>query len=86
MRLERGGCAPQESELVRNVVNDPGFIIVTPGIRAASATSDDQKRVMTPSEAVEAGSNYLVIGRPVTGTPKRSSVIKDIIRAIELVN
>lgn len=43
------------------------FLLVTPGIRPAGSQSSDQKRVMTPAEAVKLGANYLVIGRPITG-------------------
>jgi orotidine-5'-phosphate decarboxylase len=45
------------------------FILVTPGIRPAGTSADDQSRTMTPVEAIRAGSNYLVIGRPVTHAP-----------------
>ncbi len=46
------------------------FLIVTPGIRPLQSASDDQKRVFTPQEAVAAGSNYLVVGRPITGSER----------------
>jgi orotidine-5'-phosphate decarboxylase len=45
------------------------FVLVTPGVRPASAAVGDQKRVMTPSEAVQAGADYLVVGRPITAAP-----------------
>ena len=46
---------------------DKNFIIVTPGIRPKWGERNDQKRIMTPSEAIKLGANYLVIGRPITG-------------------
>lgn len=47
------------------------FAVVSPGIRPNSGTNDDQKRVMTPEEAIRAGSDYLVVGRPITGSKDR---------------
>jgi orotidine-5'-phosphate decarboxylase len=58
--------SPHEVGLIRDSVEKPGFLIVTPGIRANSGTADDQRRVMTFAEAVAAGSDYVVVGRPVT--------------------
>ena len=58
-------CSAQEIEIVRREVG-PGFLIVTPGIRPAWAAAQDQKRIMTPALAVEKGSDYLVVGRPIT--------------------
>ena len=61
------GCvaSPQEIRRIRNALG-PGFRIVTPGIRPTTAI-DDQRRVATPRAAVDAGADYLVIGRPITG-------------------
>jgi orotidine-5'-phosphate decarboxylase len=61
-------CSPQEAGLIRPQVGD-GFILVTPGVRPKSAASDDQKRVMTPLDAITSGADYLVIGRPITAAP-----------------
>jgi len=58
-------CSPLEAVEVRPLVNDD-FLLVTPGVRPASAASNDQKRVMTPLDALNSGADYLVIGRPIT--------------------
>ena len=59
-------ASPQEITLIRETCG-PDFAIVTPGIRPASASKDDQARTMTPADAVRAGATHLVIGRPITG-------------------
>jgi orotidine-5'-phosphate decarboxylase len=61
-------CSPRESERLR-AERGKDFVLVTPGVRPASAALNDQKRVMTPGDAIRAGSNYLVVGRPVTAAP-----------------
>ena len=58
-------CSARETRELREQCR-PGFTLVTPGIRPASAAADDQQRVMTPADAIRAGSSYLVIGRPIT--------------------
>ncbi|MCC5881544.1 MAG: orotidine-5'-phosphate decarboxylase [Halomonas sp.] len=58
-------CSAQESHRLRQLCGDD-FLKVTPGIRPASTEHGDQRRVMTPAEAMTAGSTHLVIGRPVT--------------------
>ncbi|MCI0400157.1 MAG: orotidine-5'-phosphate decarboxylase [Gammaproteobacteria bacterium] len=58
-------CSPRDvAELRRRT--DPGFCLVTPGIRPAGAELNDQKRFATPADALRCGANYLVIGRPIT--------------------
>jgi orotidine-5'-phosphate decarboxylase len=58
-------CSAQEAALLREQCGNE-FCLVTPGIRPAEAATDDQSRIMTPRAALEAGSSYLVIGRPIT--------------------
>lgn len=58
-------ASPQEVDLIREACG-ADFAIVTPGVRPAAAALDDQKRVMTPAEAIAAGADYLVIGRPIS--------------------
>jgi orotidine-5'-phosphate decarboxylase len=59
-------CSPREIAAIKAACG-PDFVLMVPGIRPAWAASGDQKRVMTPGEALAAGADYLVIGRPVTG-------------------
>jgi len=58
-------CSAQEAQLLKQQLGQD-FILVTPGIRPAFAQAGDQKRIMSPAAAVQAGSDYLVIGRPIT--------------------
>ena len=77
-------ASPLEIELIRAGVEKKDFLIVTPGIRSRIVeTSDDQKRVMTAKEAIEAGADYLVVGRPITQAANRIAAVEKIIEAIE---
>ena len=58
-------CSPMEAGKVHSVCGN-GFLTVTPGVRFAEGEKGDQKRVMTPAEAKKAGSDYIVVGRPIT--------------------
>lgn len=58
-------CSAREAKLMRGYFGTD-FCLVTPGIRMADSPADDQRRTLTPREAIEAGSSYLVIGRPIT--------------------
>ena len=58
-------CSALETRQLRNIIGD-AFCLVTPGIRPADTAANEQKRVATPREAIENGSDYLVIGRPIT--------------------
>jgi orotidine-5'-phosphate decarboxylase len=57
-------CSPEEAARLREIVGDQ-MCLVTPGIRPAGSAAGDQKRIMTPSRAIAAGSDYLVVGRPI---------------------
>ncbi|VNM35926.1 orotidine-5-phosphate decarboxylase [Streptococcus pneumoniae] len=58
-------CSAQEVQVIKQATN-PDFICLTPGIRPAGAAVGDQKRVMTPADAYQIGSDYIVVGRPIT--------------------
>lgn len=62
-------CSPQELTLLGKQMELSGLVKVTPGVRPTWASTGDQKRVMTPAEAIKAGATYLVIGRPITQPP-----------------
>jgi orotidine-5'-phosphate decarboxylase len=70
-------CSAREIALVRKACG-PDFLIVTPGIRPAGADLADQKRVMTPAEAVRGGADILVIGRPITAASDPAAAARDI--------
>lgn len=61
-------ASPKEISAIRKTIGKD-FVIVTPGVRPSWAAASDQKRVMTPAQALEAGADYIVIGRPVTAAP-----------------
>ena len=67
------GCAgvvasPQEAEMARRI-GGPEFLVVTPGVRPAGSSMDDQARAATPAAALKSGASHLVIGRPITAAP-----------------
>jgi orotidine-5'-phosphate decarboxylase len=70
-------CSAQEASMLKDNYGQ-NFKLVTPGIRTADASSDDQKRIMTPEKAVAAGSDYLVIGRAITKSADPISTMKSI--------
>lgn len=71
-------CSAQEAAKMKQRFG-PAFELVTPGIRPASTAANDQKRIMTPADALAAGSDYLVIGRPITQA-------EDPLRALNEIN
>ncbi|MDC5848896.1 orotidine-5'-phosphate decarboxylase [Vibrio europaeus] len=70
-------CSAQESSMLKSELGKE-FKLVTPGIRPAGAAIGDQKRIMTPVDAIQAGSDYLVIGRPITQAADPAAVLADI--------
>lgn len=68
-------CSAKELKILREHINKK-FIIVTPGIRSKLGEKNDQKRIMTPSEAINLGASYLVVGRPITEAPDPSLALK----------
>ncbi|MEY3156275.1 MAG: hypothetical protein RL257_295 [Actinomycetota bacterium] len=75
-------CSPLEVAVIKAAVGDRA-VLITPGVRMASSSSDDQKRVMTPAQAIAAGSDYLVIGRPITGATDPHLAAADIFSSIK---
>jgi orotidine-5'-phosphate decarboxylase len=75
-------CSPQEAAKVRAAVG-PELVIVTPGVRPTGAATGDQKRIMTPEDAIAAGADYLVVGRPVTQAPDPRAAAETIVAEIE---
>lgn len=75
-------CSPWEIELIKEECGKD-FLVVSPGIRPAWAAAQDQKRIMTPSQAVHKGADFIVIGRPVTQAPSPSEAFAKIINELE---
>jgi orotidine-5'-phosphate decarboxylase len=78
-------ASPREIRLIRERVASERFIILTPGIRPAWSEAGDQKRVSTPSEALKAGADYIVIGRAVTASNEPRDAVERILEEIHSV-
>jgi orotidine-5'-phosphate decarboxylase len=70
-------CSAMEAEALKQLLGQ-AFKLVTPGIRPAGANADDQKRIMTPEQALDVGVDYLVIGRPITKAENPHAVLQAI--------
>ena len=71
-------CSPREAAMVRAIVG-PHMAVVTPGIRPAGSAVGDQKRVMGPAQAIEAGASHLVVGRPITAAAEPAAAARAIL-------
>ena len=74
-------CSPHEAASLKQTQGD-AFVLVTPGVRPAGSDNNDQARIMTPAEAISQGSDYLVIGRPITRAPDPVAALAEIIASI----
>ena len=74
-------CSPREIHILRRVLGS-NFKIVVPGIRMPDQPVDDQQRTATPRQAIEAGADYIVIGRAVTGEPDARSALQRLLESI----
>ena len=74
-------CSPHEIASLHAACGDD-FILVVPGIRPAESAEDDQKRKMTPADAIAAGADYIVIGRPITQAADPSAAAKAIAESL----
>jgi orotidine-5'-phosphate decarboxylase len=73
-----------EAAMLRTRVS-PSFLLVTPGIRLPGAAKDDQVRIVTPQQAIAAGSDYLVIGRPITQSPDPVATLSEINASLQKI-
>ena len=74
-------CSAQEAKALKTELGE-NFKLVTPGIRPEGSDAGDQKRIMTPKQAIDAGSDYLVIGRPITQADNPVKVLRDVNKSI----
>ncbi len=75
-------CSAEEAPRLRDIAG-AGMVLVTPGIRPAGSATGDQKRVMTPARAIEAGADYLVVGRPIVAAADPKAAAEAIVADIE---
>ena len=83
--LDGAVCSAQEAKLLKESLGR-GFKLVTPGIRLADSAADDQRRIVTPADALALGSDYLVIGRPITKSTDPLATLLEINRSLMSVS
>lgn len=74
-------CSPLEIDLLRNELGN-NAILVTPGIRPADSATDEQKRILTPRQAADAGANHIVVGRPILRAPDPQQAVQSILQEL----
>ena len=74
-------CSAQEAKMLREILGQD-FALVTPGIRPVGSNADDQKRIVTPKQAMIDGSTHLVIGRPITQSENPNQTLRDILATL----
>jgi len=75
-------ASAREIQTIRRSVAKSDFLIITPGIRSARVTADDQRRTMTVAEAIQLGADYLVIGRPILSAPDPGQAARAVVGEI----
>ena len=76
-------CSAQEASALKQQLGQD-FKLITPGIRLTNSASDDQRRIVSPPQAIELGSDYLVIGRPITQAQDPMHMLQEINKSLEI--
>jgi orotidine-5'-phosphate decarboxylase len=76
-------ASPHEVAMIRAAVTPERFLIVTPGVRPSGTAEHDQKRLMTPAEAIRSGSDYLVVGRPIIDAADPVAAARQIVEEMD---
>ncbi len=85
MEMDGVVCSAHEVSDIKQTLGH-AFLGVTPGIRLAQSSTDDQHRIITPQDAIKAGSDYLVIGRPITSAKNPSQVTQSILASLQTLD
>jgi len=81
-KLDGVVCSPHEIRELRTLCGND-FLLVSPGIRLKGAKTDDQKRTLTPAEAIAYGANYIVMGRPITGAEDPAQAAREVLESLK---